>query len=297
MLNLSRFPSLKLLLPIMLGIALSVSVYNQLALTFTLWICMALLAVLALVSYLIVKKGNSYLITCLLIVVSACYGYVSCGYLAQTSAVHLIPSHNYYYSGVIKELSASNTSLKINLKDVTVVVANNKQEHVQQQLVVYVKDYATNTLQPNDTVCFYSTISSTQVITNPFTSNLSNYYRYHHIGFSAYATPQSIVYIGKSTRFSVSKLAYQINQKLFSLLKLHLTNDELAITTAMLLGNDNFIANEILNDYKATGLMHILSVSGMHVALIYGGLVWILALFKINTRRSIWVNVGSLLFI
>ncbi|MBC7411710.1 MAG: ComEC/Rec2 family competence protein [Bacteroidia bacterium] len=297
MFNLSRFPSLKLLLPVMLGIVLSVSIYNQLAQTTTVWICLALLAVLALISYLIIKKGNSYLITLLLVVVSACYGYISCGFLAQTNTVHLLPSHNYYYSGVIKELSASNTSLKINLKDVTLLLSNDKQERLTQQLVVYIKDYATNNLQPNDTLCFYTAINSTQIITNPFTSNLSNYYRYHNFGFSAYATPQSIVYIGKNTSLSVIKFAYQINQKLFRLLKLHLTNDELAITTAMLLGNDNFIANETLNDYKATGLMHILSVSGMHVALIYGGLLWILGLFKINTRRSIWVNVGSLLFI
>ncbi len=281
----------------MFGVALSVSVYNQLALSFTIWSCVALLAVLVFIGYLIHKKSNSYLITFLLLVVSAAYGYVSCAYLAQTSTVHLLPSHNYYYSGVVKELSASNTSLKINLENVTILVANNKQERLQQHLVVYVKDYATNTIQPNDTLCFYTAINSTQVITNPFTSNLTSYYRYHNIAFTAYATPQSIVYIGKNNRFSVSKLAYQINQKLFSLLKLHLTNNELAITTAMLLGNDNFIANETLNDYKATGLMHILSVSGMHVALIYGGLVWILALFKINTRHSIWVNVGSLLFI
>lgn len=297
MFKLSRFPSLKIVLPIILGIILGVSFRATIASATIIALCALLILGLGIVSFLIFKQKHTAVITTLLISVAIIYTSVYCNYLAQTTFVQPQPAYKYYYSGIINELSASDKSLKINLKHVTLLLNNAQKEELNQEVVVYLKDYANVLFLPNDTLCFYTTLASTQINTNPFGSNLSNYYRYHGVAFTAFASPNDIVYQGKNNDFSLNKLAYQINQKLFALLQLHLTNNELAITTAMLLGNDNFITNDTLNDYKTTGLMHILSVSGMHVALIYGGLMWLLALFNINTKRTIWVNVMSLILV
>ena len=48
-----------------------------------------------------------------------------------------------------------------------------------------------------------------------------------------------------------------------------LTNDELGVAAAVLLGYNEYLANEMRNKYVAAGSMHILCVSGMHVGIIY----------------------------
>jgi competence protein ComEC len=295
MFNLTRFPSLKILLPIIVGIVVSVCFYTAIVNFITLVIALITLLIATIV--LILKKQNSYVITLLIAVVSFGYSYVSCSYINNKNDFSPLPSHNYYYSGIVNELSASNKTLRVTLSNVAILTENNTHKNLSQKLIVYVKNFEQLSLNPNDTLCLKSSINNTQIITNPFATNLSSYYRYHRVGYTAFASNEALIYHGKNHGFSFAKFAYSINQKLFQLLQLHLTNDELAITTAMLLGNDNFISNDTLDAYKATGLMHILSVSGMHVALIYGGLVWIMSLFKINTRRKIGVNSMCLLLI
>lgn len=48
-----------------------------------------------------------------------------------------------------------------------------------------------------------------------------------------------------------------------------LTNDELAIVSALTLGDKSHLSQEIKSSYAATGASHILAVSGLHVGIIY----------------------------
>jgi len=65
-------------------------------------------------------------------------------------------------------------------------------------------------------------------------------------------------------------------------------DDERAITIALVLGVTDGIDNDLQNAYAASGAMHVLAVSGMHVGIIYA---IILFLFKPLTkyRWSKWV--------
>ncbi|MEN9987684.1 MAG: hypothetical protein RLZZ585_723 [Bacteroidota bacterium] len=76
------------------------------------------------------------------------------------------------------------------------------------------------------------------------------------------------------------------------ILSKHLTGQELGIAQALILGDKSLLDNEIRNAFTATGSMHILAVSGLHIGLI---LQLILALIKLGAR---WVNRSTaLLFV
>jgi competence protein ComEC len=51
---------------------------------------------------------------------------------------------------------------------------------------------------------------------------------------------------------------------------------EQAIASALVLGVTDGLDNELLNAYAATGSMHILAVSGLHISILYFVLLWIL---------------------
>ena len=53
-----------------------------------------------------------------------------------------------------------------------------------------------------------------------------------------------------------------------SLLKYNFKRDELAVITALLLGQRQDISKELLTDYASAGAIHILAVSGLHVGII-----------------------------
>lgn len=58
-----------------------------------------------------------------------------------------------------------------------------------------------------------------------------------------------------------------------------------AILSALLLGETSLLTKEISSDYSVAGVVHILAVSGMHVALIYELILFILKLFVRKRRK------------
>ncbi len=60
-------------------------------------------------------------------------------------------------------------------------------------------------------------------------------------------------------------------------LKKHISGErEQSVSSALVLGVTDGLDNELLSAYKATGAMHVLAVSGLHVSIIYGLLLLIL---------------------
>lgn len=69
-----------------------------------------------------------------------------------------------------------------------------------------------------------------------------------------------------------------------TILSAHLTGQELGIAQALILGDKSMLDNEIRSAFTATGSMHILAVSGLHIGLI---LQLLLALIKLGAK---WIN-------
>jgi len=83
-------------------------------------------------------------------------------------------------------------------------------------------------------------------------------------------------YLTKSIRLA--------QQLCLDILSKHLTGQELGIAQALILGDKSMLDNEIRSAFTATGSMHILAVSGLHIGLI---LQLLLALIKLGAK---WIN-------
>jgi competence protein ComEC len=71
---------------------------------------------------------------------------------------------------------------------------------------------------------------------------------------------------------------------------------EQAIASALVLGVVDGLDNELLNAYAATGAMHVLAVSGLHISIIYMILLWLLKpLYKF--RSGPWILAVISLFV
>ncbi|MCX8487376.1 MAG: ComEC/Rec2 family competence protein [Crocinitomicaceae bacterium] len=90
----------------------------------------------------------------------------------------------------------------------------------------------------------------------------------------------------------LTKSIREAQQLCLGILSKHLTGQELGIAQALILGDKSLLDNEIRNAFTATGSMHVLAVSGLHIGLI---LQLLLALIKLGAR---WINRSTaLLFV
>jgi competence protein ComEC len=72
---------------------------------------------------------------------------------------------------------------------------------------------------------------------------------------------------------------------------------EQSIASALVLGVTDGLDNDLLNAYAATGAMHVLAVSGLHISIIYIIILWLLKPFTKSQSSKIWVAEVSLLIL
>lgn len=89
---------------------------------------------------------------------------------------------------------------------------------------------------------------------------------------------------------SFSVLALQLRQKIMDLYTvLGFTDDEKAILSALTLGYQDTLSDDLKQSFRATGTVHVLSVSGLHVGIIYGVIIFLLGFVK-RTSRYHWIK-------
>lgn len=75
-----------------------------------------------------------------------------------------------------------------------------------------------------------------------------------------------------------------------------LSGQELAVSEALLLGQSSEIDPQLLSSYSASGTLHVLSVSGMHVALVFVVLLKILAPLD-KRKKGKWLSFAIQFFV
>ncbi|WP_018478979.1 ComEC/Rec2 family competence protein [Pontibacter roseus] len=99
--------------------------------------------------------------------------------------------------------------------------------------------------------------------------------------------------IGSDPANPVLYWSIHLRRRLDTLLKESIAERrEYGISSALILGVKDELDNAIRTAYANTGTMHILAVSGLHVGLIYGGLMLLLVRFQRSNRQRL---VGALL--
>ena len=87
-------------------------------------------------------------------------------------------------------------------------------------------------------------------------------------------------------RLSLKFLPQQIQKHLQQKITRYIPDSSsVAILSALLLGETSLLTKETTSDYSVAGVVHILAVSGMHVALIYELILFILKLFLRKKRK------------
>ncbi|MDR2825067.1 MAG: ComEC family competence protein [Prevotellaceae bacterium] len=159
-------------------------------------------------------------------------------------------------------------------------------------------------LQKNDSVAallygdrllLQTQLQPPQPALNPDAFDFGTYLRRQGVAATGYVSANYWQHAGRNTDFSIFRFADRSQKFLLNIYReLGLKGNELAIVAALTLGYIDEIDPELAASYSASGAVHILSVSGLHVGIIYGFLVFILSLFL---KKQRWANLAKSLII
>ena len=110
-------------------------------------------------------------------------------------------------------------------------------------------------------------IQSLQPPSNPGQFDFAKYYHNNNLFFTIYISDFDV--IGRDDRTSFLDVFKGIQYSCLSIFKKYLKGKELAIASALVLGEKSYLTPDIKKAYSEAGAMHVLAVSGLHVGLVY----------------------------
>ncbi len=104
---------------------------------------------------------------------------------------------------------------------------------------------------------------------NPYQFDYKKYLSDRGVNYTAYLKPGKWVLL-ENQGVAIKKSALFLRDKLVSLFRTNgLSKDELAVASALTLGYQDLLDDELRQVYSSSGAMHILSVSGLHIGILY----------------------------
>ncbi len=194
---------------------------------------------------------------------------------------------------VVKEKSIKVLAEAISIKEGKIWIGSN-----EKILVYFKRDASSEKLNYGDEVLIACSPTEIEAPSNPNEFDYKKWLARQSIFKQAYAKTGDWKLISTGNGFCFKSLALKL--RTFFLEKLQsyeLSPSAFGVSSALLLGASDHLDSGTLQAYSASGTLHVLSVSGMHVALVYIVLLKLLAPLQRKTKLKVWSIVIQLVFL
>ena len=163
-------------------------------------------------------------------------------------------------------------------------------------LASIVKDSSSESLRYGDRVVFSGMVTPYEDPKNPNQFDYKEYQALHHIFHRVYLRSEDWRVAATGQGNPILARIYDVRTYFLSLIMqtVHGSN-ELAVATAIMLGYRDYISDEIMQAYSGSGVLHVLSVSGLHVAVLY--YVLSILLGWMDRKRKLEILKGILVIV
>ena len=137
-------------------------------------------------------------------------------------------------------------------------------------LLVAIRDSAAKNLYYGDELLIPAKFNPIDPPTVPAAFNYKNYLVNQNIFYQSFFKPDEYKLLQRSMGNPVIAYSLRLRQGLVEKLKSNMRDtDAIAVASTLILGYKADLSNDVLQAYSKTGTIHVLSVSGVHVAIIY----------------------------
>lgn len=293
--KLSHLPLLKIILPLIAGILF----FNYCSISFLIPLTATIVLMLAvIVSHLTIhstfsKKLNAAILYVFLFFIG---GLMISNQKISNDATHFSNFKGQFAKGIIsKPLEEKDKTYKTVIAMEQLIDSLNNTTHISGNLLVYIqKDSTLADLSIGDEVLFQLKSKEVDGPKNTGQFDYKNYLQHKSIYQQQYLTKAEITLLHKNKSLFVKRISNSIGNYVQSILRKYIPKQEnFALADGILLGHRADIDVELYNAFAYTGILHILSVSGLHVGIIYGMLVFFLSFIKDKNKQ---IKIGKFVF-
>ena len=296
MIFLNQIPFIRIILPFLIGIGFWL-VGKQGAPQLMCVFCVYLVCML--IYFFLIKKAKNltkFLFGIMVQVFLFFSGWLLCDYNNEKqnpiNYTHVASEEIESYSGYVSEIPIEKTkSIKaeITLRQIKL---KDKWKNTCGKIIIYFeKTDKTKTLEIGNSIVFTAQLQEIQSPLNPHEFDYKSYLRLRNIYHSVYLKEESWAVYNNEKTFSLISISQKIRKQLLDTYRASgLEQTEFAMLAALVLGYDDEIDRPLMNAYSHTGTLHVLSVSGLHVGIIYLLLGYMLSFLNRN-KKTTWIKV------
>lgn len=185
---------------------------------------------------------------------------------------------------------------KIEVDVLQTIQASHHQKTHGEAILYLEKNEESKSIRPGDILLARNTTNRIQSTGNPGSFDYAAYCASKNQYYSSFLKKDEWKFIQtKQTTFH--SIFQSLNEYSRNILSKHIENPEaLGIAEALLVGYRLDIDDNIWQAYTNTGIVHIVAISGMHMALIYKSILWALLLIPfLKKRKKIPILISVLL--
>jgi len=155
--------------------------------------------------------------------------------------------------------------------------------------IVYVqRDEQSEQIAYGDKLLFHSYLNEPSEPKNPQEFNYKRYLSAKNIHLQAYIDAYSWEKVSEKNGNPVIAFAINLRNKFLKIFQdCDMDMQEYGVIAAMLLGDEDDLDPDLLRSYSATGVVHILSVSGLHVGIIYMFIAFFLRFLERTKKQQV----------
>ena len=148
----------------------------------------------------------------------------------------------------------------------------------------FAKDSSLSHIKRGDRLLVKTYLSTTDPAGNPEEFDFGLYQRRRGISGTGYVANGSWKFLGSDSGFSILRLAEECRLRLLQIyIEVGLDGNAFSIVAALTLGYTDSLSQAVRDSFSVTGVAHILSVSGLHVGVIY---VFLGLIFSFMDKRE-----------
>ena len=176
---------------------------------------------------------------------------------------------------------------------------SNEWKTAKGNAIVYLqKDSSAAKLLYGDRLLVETEFKTPERALNPDGFDYAKYLKRQGIGATTYVSSQKWEKIDFNNSFSIFRLADICQNFLLNIYRdFGIKGDEFAVLAALTLGYTDDLHPDLRKSYNATGAVHILSVSGLHVGIVYAAIAFLLAFLNRTQRQRIAKSIFIILFL
>lgn len=212
----------------------------------------------------------------------------------QKNQISKLYNENVNSVGVIKEVLSKEEGYEKYILDLEKIKHKGKVYVIDEKITYNI--YGSTDIEAGDRIIGELSIKEPNRNTNPKLFN----YRLHLQSKNIFATASSKDYnvkvLNRDNLNLVEKVSIKVKKDIVRSLDTSLKPENSNILKSIILGDDSFLDEDYIKNFRKLGLSHILAVSGLHIGVIFGTIIFILDLFKIHRRNSMMISIAIIWF-